>query len=114
VNWWQVVPTAQFFDEAGDHAGELEKSVMMHLTPTLVRPLDQAGPGAARKNQIRGFREGWAWMPRPWSQVTDDTGVGNPARATAEKGRRYFDTVTEAIGAFLVDLATADPEALYE
>lgn len=114
LNWWQVVSTSQFFEEAGDHAGELETSVMMHLTPDLVRPLAEAGAGSARKNRIKGFREGWAWMPRPWSQVTDDTGVGNPEKSTAEKGARYFAAVTDAIGAFLSDLAAAEPGELYE
>lgn len=114
VNWWQVVPASRFFDEAGDHAGELETSAMLHLRPDLVRSLASAGPGKARRHRITAFREGWAWMPRPWTRVTDDTGVGNPAKATAEKGARFFAAVTEAIGAFLVDLAQADPNELFE
>jgi creatinine amidohydrolase len=114
VNWYQVVPASQHFDEPGDHAGELETSVMLHVRPDLIRPLDSAGEGRARSHRIRGFREGWAWMPRPWVKVTDDTGVGNPAKSTVEKGARYFQAVTEKIGAFLVDLAAADPDQLYE
>jgi creatinine amidohydrolase len=114
VNWWQVVPVSRFFDEPGDHAGELETSAMLHLRPELVRPLDSAGPGKARSHRIQAFREGWAWMPRPWTRVTDDTGVGDPAKATAEKGARFYDAVTEAIGAFLDDLAKADPNDLFE
>jgi creatinine amidohydrolase len=114
VNWWQVVPASRFFDEPGDHAGELETSAMFHLRPDLVRPLASAGPGKARRHRIGAFREGWAWMPRPWTRVTDDTGVGNPAKATAEKGARFYAAVTEAIAAFLVDLAKADPGELFE
>lgn len=114
VNWWQVIPTVGFFDNAGDHAGELETSVMMHVSPSLVRPLETAGPGKARVNRIAAFREGWAWMPRPWVQVTDDTGVGDPSRSTAAKGGVYFAAVTEKIGAFLSDLTAADPGSLYE
>src|SRR5438045_6894481 len=37
---------------------------------------------------LAGLREGWAWAPRQWRRVTDDTGVGNPEAATAEKGDR--------------------------
>jgi creatinine amidohydrolase len=114
VNWWQVIPTAGFFEAAGDHAGEVETSVMMHLHPNLVRPLESAGPGKARANRVAAFREGWAWMPRPWVKVTDDTGVGDPSKSTPAKGSAYFVAVTEAVGAFLVDLANAEPEALYE
>jgi len=46
--------------------------------------------------------------------VTDDTGVGNPAAATAEKGRKYVEAVSEKIGGFLVDLARADAGEMYE
>jgi creatinine amidohydrolase len=45
--------------------------------------------------------------------VTDDTGVGNPKAATAEKGARYFEAVTKKIGEFLVELAAADSNDLY-
>jgi creatinine amidohydrolase len=114
VNWWQVVATAEFFESAGDHAGELETSVTMHLRPELVRPLETAGPGKARPNRVAAFREGWAWMPRPWVKVTDDTGVGNPAKASPAKGSAYFEAVTDKVGGFLVDLASAEPDALYE
>jgi creatinine amidohydrolase len=53
-------------------------------------------------------------MPRPWTQVTDNTGVGNPAKSSAEKGAAYFAAVTEKLAAFFVDLASADPQDLYE
>jgi creatinine amidohydrolase len=113
VNWYQVVPPSGFFDEPGDHAGELETSTMLHVRPELVRPVDSAGPGKARTHKVSAFREGWAWMPRPWTRVTDDTGVGDPSKSTAEKGAGYFAAVTEKLGAFLADFAAADPEDLY-
>ncbi|HKW42020.1 MAG TPA: creatininase family protein [Gemmatimonadales bacterium] len=114
VNWYQVVDAKAYFTDLGDHAGELETSVMLHIAPELVRPLSSAGPGRARRFTVAGLREGWAWAPRRWRQVTDDTGVGNPARATAEKGRTYVEAVTEKIGDFLVDLAKADIARMYE
>ena len=103
VNWWQIEQPGAYFSAAGDHAGELETAVMMHLTPELVLPLDQAGPGAALVPAIRAFRECWAWTPRRWTQVTQDTGVGDPRPASAAAGRRYFDAVVEKLGDFLVD-----------
>ena len=114
INWYQVVDAKQFFTDLGDHAGELETSVMLHLAPELVRPLGEAGPGKARRFKIAGLREGWAWAPRRWRPVTDDTGVGNPAGATAEKGRKYVEAVSEKIGGFLADLAGADTGQMYE
>jgi creatinine amidohydrolase len=59
------------------------------------------------------LREGWAWAPRDWSQVTDDTGVGNPRGSTPDKGRRYFEAVTREIGEFLAEMAAADVSDLY-
>lgn len=114
LNWWQVVDASQYFEDLGDHAGEMETSVMLHVAPRLVLTLDQAGQGHARKSKIAAIREGWAWAPRQWTKVTDDTGIGSPSRATAEKGRVYVEVVTNRIAEFLVELAAADPEDLYE
>jgi creatinine amidohydrolase len=113
VNWYTVVDPAPHFAEPGDHAGELETSLTMHLAPDLVLPLSQAGAGKARTFRLAAFREGWAWSPRRWTQVTSDTGVGNPAQASAEKGRHYFTVVTQKIATFLVELAQADVTDLY-
>jgi creatinine amidohydrolase len=114
INWYQVVDPKAFFSDLGDHAGELETSVMLHLAPELVQPLSEAGPGRARRFTIAGLRAGWAWAPRRWRQVTDDTGVGNPVAATADKGQKYVEAVSEQIASFLVELAQADTEKLYE
>jgi creatinine amidohydrolase len=40
--------------------------------------------------------------------------VGDPARASADKGRRFFSDVTAKIAEFLIDLAAADTSELYE
>ena len=114
VNWYQAVDPAEHFEKAGDHGGELETSVMMHLEPDLVRPLAQAGSGEARRFRIAALREGWAWAPRHWPSVTADTGVGDPSKSTADKGARYVGEVTRKIGDFLVELAAADLDELYE
>lgn len=114
VNWYQCVDPGAFFTSPGDHAGELETSVMMQIEPSLVRPLATAGPGRARRFRIRAFQEGWAWTPRHWVSVTDDTGVGDPALASREKGERFLQAVVERVSTFLVELAAAEPDELYE
>lgn len=114
LNWYTCVDPSPFFTTPGDHAGELETSMLLHLAPDLVLPLREAGEGRARRFRVRGLREGWAWAPRQWTQVTDDTGVGDPRDATAAKGERYFSAVTKQIAGFLVELAAADPEHMYE
>ncbi|MFZ6009935.1 MAG: creatininase family protein [Bacteroidota bacterium] len=112
-NWYQAVDQKTFFENKDDHAGEMETSVIMHLTPHLVRPLSDAGDGAAKKFKINAIREGWAWAERKWLQVTKDTGVGDPRQASAEKGKLYFKAVTEKVGQFFLDVAHADNQDLY-
>lgn len=108
VNFWQIRPevVAQIFDEPGDHAGELETSLVLHLTPDLVE-LEHAGAGERRPFAIGALQQPGVWTPRPWSQVHPDTGCGNPAAATAEKGRQYCEGITRAIADVLVGLAQA-------
>jgi creatinine amidohydrolase len=114
TNWYQMVDAAEYFEDLGDHAGEMETSVMQHVVPALVRPLTEAGEGKERRFRIAGFREGWAWAPRRWTQVSSDTGIGNPGAASPEKGERYVDAVALRLSRFLVDLARADLDDLYE
>ena len=112
-NWYQAVDQKEYFENKDDHAGEMETSVMMHLTPNLVRPLSEAGDGAAKKFKFSAMREGWAWAERKWLQVTKDTGVGDPRKASAEKGAKYFKAVTEKVGQFFFEVAKADRSDLY-
>ena len=113
ANWYSCVDPTGYFEEPGDHAGELETSVMLHVAPERVRPLEEAGPGRAKVFRLKGLRDGTAWAPRDWGLVTRDTGVGNPAAARADKGSRFFRAVAEKLSAFVVELASADPEDLY-
>jgi creatinine amidohydrolase len=114
LNWWQVIDASAYFPSPGDHGGRMETSVMLHFAPELVLPVEQAGRGAERKPRIDAFREGWAWMPRRWTAVTADTGIGDPAGATAGEGARFVAAVTARIAGFFVELAAVDPNDLYQ
>jgi creatinine amidohydrolase len=74
---------------------------MLHIAPSLVRPLSEAGEGKERRFRIAAFREGWAWVPRQWTQVSTDTGIGDPGAASREKGERYTSAVVERLSRFL-------------
>jgi len=112
-NWFQVSETKDFFNTPGDHAGELETSLIMHLRPELVLPLQEAGDGKANKFAIPALNESWAWSERKWSKVTKDTGVGNPSAASAEKGAQFFDFITKKTGQLIFELATTPVDNLY-
>ncbi|MBN1155053.1 creatininase family protein [candidate division KSB1 bacterium] len=113
-DWFRAVDKKLYFEESGDHADEMETSLMLHLVPELVLPLEQAGEGVERKIKIKGIREGWAWTERKWSEVTPDTGVGNPKKASPEKGRIYFLAVTQAVADLICQLSTIDLDRLYD
>lgn len=113
-NWYQSVDQKQFFENKDDHAGEMETSVMMHLVPHLVLPLSEAGDGAAKKFRFTAIREGWAWAERKWMQVTKDTGVGDPRKASKEKGEKYFKAVGEKVALFFEEVAKAKPGEFYQ
>ena len=87
---------------------------MLHVAPDLVLPLSEAGEGKERRFRIAALREGWVWAPRQWKQVSSDTGIGHPGGATREKGERFTEAVVERLSRFLVDLAAADPDDLYD
>jgi creatinine amidohydrolase len=112
-NWFQALDQKDFFENKDDHAGEMETSVIMHLKPDLVRPLTEAGDGAAKKFRMSAMHEGWGWAERKWLQVTKDTGVGDPRKASAEKGERYFAAVTAKLGTFFLEVALADRNDMY-
>ena len=113
-NWFQALDQKLYFENKDDHAGEMETSLMMHLTPELVLPLSEAGDGSAKKFTFTAMREGWAWAERQWSQVTESTGVGDPHKATAEKGEKYFEAVTKKVAALMEDVAKTKRADFYE
>lgn len=114
INWYKIVDNNKFFDEPGDHAGEMETSLMMKIAPELVLPLSDAGEGKESKSKLKGLKEGWVWAQREWTKISKDTGVGNPKKASLEKGEKYLKVVTEKIAEFLVELDKADINDLYE
>jgi creatinine amidohydrolase len=112
-NWFQSVDKTTLFENEGDHADEMETSLMMYARPDLVWPLDRAGEGASKRFTVEGLNESWAWTERKWSMTTRDTGIGDPRKATREKGERYFQAVTRKLAELMTGLAMTDPEELY-
>ena len=113
-NWFHALDKSQYFEEEGDHADEMETSIMMHIHPQLVLPLSVAGIGLEKKSSIKGFREKWAWTERRWSQVTKDTGVGNPKKSSPEKGKKFFNDVTNKISELMQDICKTPLDKLYQ
>ena len=114
INWYHVLDGKKYFDEPGDHAGEMETSVMMSIAADLLLPLSEAGTGSSRPFKLKGLREGWAWAQRDWVKATVDTGVGDPSQASAAKGKVFLEELTRRIAGYLIGLAESDINELYE
>ncbi|MFZ9504538.1 MAG: creatininase family protein [Cyclobacteriaceae bacterium] len=112
-NWFRAVDQKGFFENKDDHAGEMETSVIMHLTPDLVLPLSEAGDGSAKTFAYTAMKEGWGWAERRWTAVTKDTGVGNPYKASAEKGEKFFKATAAKIAEFFIELCQTPDEKRY-
>jgi creatinine amidohydrolase len=113
TSWFAMHDGKGVIDVIGDHADERETSLMLHLRPDLVAERSTWGDGATKQHRIDAHRTGRAWSPRPWTEVSAETGVGDPSAATAENGRRYFDAIVSRLADYFVQLAAADPDRLY-
>jgi creatinine amidohydrolase len=92
------------FDKPGEHADEVETSLGLAFFPDLVHP-ELADNGQAKPCRLDAVNRGWISITRPWHLVTTNTGLGDPAAATADKGRRLMDALVERLSGFLVQLA---------
>jgi creatinine amidohydrolase len=108
INFFQIRPELlrEIFVDPGDHAGEMETSLILHLRPQWVE-MPEAGAGDRVPFAIEGLTQSGVWTPRPWSAVHPDTGAGDPRHASAEKGRRYFEAISQEIANVLQSLSRA-------
>jgi creatinine amidohydrolase len=114
TEWFRLVPMSDFFEEEGDHANEMETSIIMHYFPELVLPLEEAGEGSAKQFKLDSLNTKTGWTPRQWDKVSDDTGIGKPFKSSPEKGARFLELVTTRIADLLTELAGCNTEDLYQ
>jgi creatinine amidohydrolase len=104
-DWFKMGNQKDFFENKDDHAGEMETSLLLYLCPDLVLPLSEAADGVAKKFKYQAMQQGWAWAERQWTKVTASTGVGDPRKASAQKGENYFKEVTQRVAQFFLEVA---------
>ena len=106
VDWWQADKMAHqsLFERAGEHGDEMETSLLLHIAPHLV-DLSLADDGAVYPSRLAAVNDGAAWLARPWHLLTKNTGYGDPALATAEKGEQFLTACVTKIAQFLVELS---------
>lgn len=108
ADFYKVLDKKDYFDIDGDHADEMETSLMLYIRPDLVLDKKYWGKGKEKKINLKYFDENWLWTERKWSKVTSDTGIGNPEFATREKGEKYFLDLTEKVGDMLFEVCKTE------
>jgi len=115
-DWFRTITAdvqKTIFENAGDHAGELETSLGLAYFPQFVACDAATGKiladeGAMNSTRLDAVNKGWISISRPWHLLTTNSGAGNPFPATAEKGRRLMDVLVERLADFLVELAEVE------
>ena len=104
TNWFEIISGKDFFEaEIDDHAGESETSVMMYYHPELVK-LNEAGNGEVKNFAIPSLNKKIAWTPRHWDKASTSSGIGDPRKASVEKGRDYAHAVIEKLADLFIDI----------
>lgn len=103
----------EIFENAGDHAGEMETAFALAFFPDLVARDPKTGAihaddGSVASTRFEALNEGWVSITRPWHLLTSNTGSGNPHPATAEKGHRLMEVLVERLSHFLIELAKSE------
>ena len=115
-SWWQLLKVHPDFDNQWresvfpggcSHAGELETSMLLYLSPESVRK-DRIKSEIAKTNQ-RGSKYIWgdlfgksAMGLIEWTSQYSDSGVmGEAEKATAEKGKIVFEEASKNLAEFI-------------
>jgi len=83
------------------HACEMETSSMLYLFPEGV-DMSAAEPTRTRKTV---FSNRALQFVSPWHVLTVNTGIGDPTKATAEKGRRMLEAAIDRVATALKELS---------
>lgn len=107
-HWWRVAADRyrDLFDDPGDHAGELETSMILAHRPDLVAE-GTADAGSTASTRFEAVNQGYIEITRSWHLLTTNSGAGDPAPATAAKGSALTAIVVDRVADFLVDLAAS-------
>src|SRR5262245_20236250 len=107
-DWYRMIADAskEIFAKPGEHADEMETSLGLAFFPELMKP-EQADAGKAQPTRFEAVNRGWISITRPWHLATTNTGMGDPAAATSDKGRRLMEVIVERLAGFLTELAAA-------
>jgi creatinine amidohydrolase len=107
-NWYKMVADLYktIFEDAGDHAGEMETSMILAHRPELVE-MDRADAGSMASTRFEAVNRGWVEITRPWHLLTTNSGAGDPRPASAEKGHAITEATVARLADFLYELSAS-------
>ena len=107
-NWYKMVAdqNKEIFEDAGDHAGEMETSMILAHRPDLVA-MGSADAGAMARTRFEAVNRGWVEITRAWHLLTTNSGAGDPRPASAEKGRAITEVAVARLADFLVEVSAS-------
>jgi creatinine amidohydrolase len=82
------------------HAGEAETSMMLALVPDLVDAGDLAACAGSRQGSLGGPEAAYRWQS--FAERTPNGVVGDPSRASAEKGERLLQASAEGLAELML------------
>ena len=101
-----VAELKSIIETGGDHSSEEETSVALALFPQKVR-MDLAVKAKDSVLALDSMKVPYIAFMRPWNLVSDNTGLGDPTKATAAKGQKLVDIFMDRISRFLKELSDA-------
>ena len=110
LDWWTVASdVAAEVQETSEveHADEIETSISLALFPDLVR-MKAAEATSTNPSRLPLLQKHGGKFSRPWHLFTKNGGVGDPTKATREKGARIVSAAVHRIADILVELSAAE------
>lgn len=106
--WTPYLPEKpSIIETPGDHASEEETSIALALFPEKIR-MDLAVKAKDSVLKLDSMKVPYIAFMRPWNYVSDNTGVGDPTKATPEKGAKLVNLFMERIARFLKELSDTE------
>jgi creatinine amidohydrolase len=87
IHYWQMM-RREF-----DHAGEVETSLLLAISPELVR-MDRAMPNSKKLSKSKAAYNSIANAPGAFPKITGNGVWGDPRKATASKGENLIKEIT--------------------
>ena len=92
----------------------METSMIMHLAPAVRSPpYPKRAMVRQRNSALVPCAKAGVGANAKWTQVTQDTGVGDPRKASKEKSEKFFKAVAERVAIFFEEVAKTKPSEFY-